>query len=310
MDIIKKWDSILSQRHEMLKLRNYVLNRAITSEEINAIEDLSGEILPDFFRMFYLYSNGQPDDSDLFFFGEKFMSAEDIIRSLEFSRTLLKPEVRTVVDREKADYFSKKIIEFYIINALVNNHESQESWYKMEFSVGINYYRQPSLYRTKDTTPREKEIIKIKDYSSIAILIEGFHELEFEYYNWDKLKFVVYSDGRYEMERIDDNFETEMFTSTPENAIKKKYFHHKWIPIFSDYGGNFIGIDLDPDVNGKRGQIINFGRDEEDMYVIANDLEQFFDFILAEINENGGETLAKYHLHDSIKAIIKNKEKD
>lgn len=33
--------------------------------------------------------------------------------------------------------------------------------------------------------------------------------------------------------------------------------NHNWIPISKDYGGNNIGIDVDPDEKGKVGQDIN-----------------------------------------------------
>jgi len=86
----------------------------------------------------------------------------------------------------------------------------------------------------------------------------------------------------------------------------KKYFNYKWLPVFSDYGGNYIGIDLDPDTNGKKGQIINFGRDEEIMIVLADSLEEFFDFILTEISKPDNKLLKlEHHLHDTLKELKK-----
>ncbi|MED1218197.1 SMI1/KNR4 family protein [Bacillus paralicheniformis] len=58
--------------------------------------------------------------------------------------------------------------------------------------------------------------------------------------------------------------------SVPPCWIKEKYVNRRWIPISRDYGGNHIGIDLDPDQEGQAGQVINFGRDEEIKYVIAH----------------------------------------
>ncbi|GEM_PF-1569244 len=308
MDLIQKWNAILNKRQDVLNLNDTLVNKGITLEEINTIEQLSGEKLPDSFKTFYTYSNGQPDKSPLLFFNEKFMASDDIINTLEFAKKLQKPEIRTIVNPEKSDYYLKKIIEFYVINALVKNQESQSSWYKMVFSCGVGFCSHPSLYRSKNTEPREKEFINIGDYSPLISIINEFHQLEYECYNWDKLNFTIFSDGRFEVNRTDNDYDEMSFTSLPANAIKKKYFNHKWIPIFSDSGGNFIGIDLDPDVNGKKGQIIIFGRDEEDMCVISNDLESFFAFILDEFNYNNGESLVKYHLHDSIREIIRNKQ--
>ncbi len=72
-------------------------------------------------------------------------------------------------------------------------------------------------------------------------------------------------------------------SSFPEGAIKIQYTNEKWIPIFKDGASNYIGIDLDPDANGTKGQIINFGRDEDDKFVIANNLNSFLEYIKTKI---------------------------
>ncbi|PDY32310.1 GTPase, partial [Bacillus wiedmannii] len=68
--------------------------------------------------------------------------------------------------------------------------------------------------------------------------------------------------------------------SIPTEYIKERYVNHNWIPISKDYGGNNLGIDVDPDEKGKMGQVINFGRDEEVKYVIANRISDLLLFIL------------------------------
>jgi len=93
-------------------------------------------------------------------------------------------------------------------------------------------------------------------------------------------------------------------TVTPDGAIKRKYFHLKWLPLIGDYGGNFIGVDLDPGPVGKKGQVIVFGRDELDVYVVADSWEQFLDRMI-----DGGETYANTtrddgHLHTILKMEI------
>ncbi|MBR3422540.1 MAG: SMI1/KNR4 family protein [Ruminococcus sp.] len=67
------------------------------------------------------------------------------------------------------------------------------------------------------------------------------------------------------------------FSSKPEGCIKRLYANSKWIPICADGGGNFLGVDLDPDVNGRVGQVINFGRDEHNKAVLADSLDAFFE---------------------------------
>ncbi|MCR4792227.1 MAG: SMI1/KNR4 family protein [Lachnospiraceae bacterium] len=66
------------------------------------------------------------------------------------------------------------------------------------------------------------------------------------------------------------------YSSVPEGYIRRCYASAKWIPFCTDGSGNFIGIDLDPEVNGSAGQIINFGRDERVKAVLATDLNAFF----------------------------------
>ncbi|MGE6259952.1 SMI1/KNR4 family protein [Heyndrickxia sporothermodurans] len=79
-------------------------------------------------------------------------------------------------------------------------------------------------------------------------------------------------------------FEGDSF-SIPTGYIKERYINRYWIPISKDFGGNNLGIDLDPDNGGKIGQLINFGRDEEVKFVIANQLNDLLQFIIETIEE-------------------------
>ena len=56
-----------------------------------------------------------------------------------------------------------------------------------------------------------------------------------------------------------------------------EYAGKRWLPFGSDNGGNFIAVSLDPDNSGKTGQVINFGRDERVMTVIADSLGALFE---------------------------------
>ncbi|NPC90740.1 hypothetical protein HOO54_03105 [Bacillus sp. WMMC1349] len=81
--------------------------------------------------------------------------------------------------------------------------------------------------------------------------------------------------------------------SVPPVWIKEKYANQYWIPISSDGSGNHIGIDLDPDKEGKVGQVINFGADEEVKYVIAYQLKDFLIHITNTLKE-GFYTIDEY----------------
>ena len=77
--------------------------------------------------------------------------------------------------------------------------------------------------------------------------------------------------------------------SVPANHIKEQYINTRYLPISKDYGGNNIGIDLDPGPDGISGQVINFGRDEDTRFVIAPSLAGFMEFILHHV-KNGNYT--------------------
>lgn len=77
--------------------------------------------------------------------------------------------------------------------------------------------------------------------------------------------------------------------SVPANHIKEQYVNTRYLPISKDYGGNNIGIDLDPGPDGVSGQVINFGRDEDTRFVIAPSLAGFMEFILHHV-KNGNYT--------------------
>jgi len=74
--------------------------------------------------------------------------------------------------------------------------------------------------------------------------------------------------------------------SVPANHIKEQYVNTHYLPISKDYGGNNIGIDLDPGPDGISGQVINFGRDEDTRFVIARSIGEFLEFILHHVKNN------------------------
>lgn len=96
------------------------------------------------------------------------------------------------------------------------------------------------------------------------------------------------------------------YSSVPVGAVKCRYTNPKWIPLAHDYASNYIGVDLDPDEQGVIGQVINFGRDENDKKVFANSLKDFFELLIEyqdemEIDEEG--SLPVYINEDGIHTI-------
>jgi len=70
--------------------------------------------------------------------------------------------------------------------------------------------------------------------------------------------------------------------SHPHGAIKNVYINLKRIPIARDWGGNYLGVDLEPGSNGTVGQVINCGADESRKFVLASSLFDFMAWILAQ----------------------------
>ncbi|WP_394780448.1 SMI1/KNR4 family protein [Undibacterium sp.] len=89
---------------------------------------------------------------------------------------------------------------------------------------------------------------------------------------WDML-YEVGKDGS-----LNEDFADSM-TAVPEGYVKPMYVNPKWIPFTHDSGGNYLGIDLDPDVNGTVGQVIIFGRDEQEKVFVAPSFTAFLTLV-------------------------------
>jgi len=59
----------------------------------------------------------------------------------------------------------------------------------------------------------------------------------------------------------------------------------RWIPFAKDFGGNFLCIDLDPDVGGTPGQVIELVFDESRRKVVSSSLEQFLASLLSHVSQ-------------------------
>ncbi len=72
-------------------------------------------------------------------------------------------------------------------------------------------------------------------------------------------------------------------SSTPPKAIQRKYSCPAWLPLLRDNEGNCVGVDLEPGSAGSVGQIINFGRDEDDKYVLFPNASALLDWLATEL---------------------------
>ena len=90
----------------------------------------------------------------------------------------------------------------------------------------------------------------------------------------------------------------------PEGAVDPAYINPRWIPLTHDGSGNHIGLDFDPWPNGRIGQVILFGRDEDTNAVLAPSLGKFLEWIARLLESgnfrldagNGGPLLRRFRL--------------
>ena len=74
-------------------------------------------------------------------------------------------------------------------------------------------------------------------------------------------------------------------SSSPVGFIKPLYTNRHWIPLAHDWGGNYIGLDFDPDIKGTVGQVIRYGRDEDEKKLIATTHNAFLDLLVTDLNK-------------------------
>lgn len=67
-------------------------------------------------------------------------------------------------------------------------------------------------------------------------------------------------------------------------VVKPLYSSPLWIPLWADpTRADYLGIDVDPGEAGRVGQIINFGRNEDDHFQAATDFDDLLVCLVAEV---------------------------
>lgn len=106
--------------------------------------------------------------------------------------------------------------------------------------------------------------------------------------------------------------------SAKPDAVQAIYANTLWIPFAYDHGGNHLGVDLDPGARGTLGQVINFGRDEDEKFVVATSIEAFLAWLVEQFEsgnaaireeDDGGRSLNtktpdKLHFLDSVRILF------
>jgi cell wall assembly regulator SMI1 len=66
--------------------------------------------------------------------------------------------------------------------------------------------------------------------------------------------------------------------------VQPLYTHAAWIPLWSDpTRPDYIGLDFTPGEKGTPGQIINFGRNEDEHYVCAKSFAELLEILVEEV---------------------------
>ncbi|CAN5219613.1 hypothetical protein BH10ACI1_BH10ACI1_05820 [soil metagenome] len=86
----------------------------------------------------------------------------------------------------------------------------------------------------------------------------------------------------YGEEGMKENFDDFQTSLTP-NKVKAQYANKKWLPFAIISDNCYLGLDFDPETKGAVGQVINFGREEEQKAVLANSFEEFIDWYIREL---------------------------
>ena len=86
----------------------------------------------------------------------------------------------------------------------------------------------------------------------------------------------------YGEEGMKENFDYGQMSFLP-SKLKAKYASKKWLPFAIIYDNCYLGLDFNPEIEGKVGQVINFGREEEHKTVLATSFEEFIDWYIREL---------------------------
>jgi cell wall assembly regulator SMI1 len=60
-----------------------------------------------------------------------------------------------------------------------------------------------------------------------------------------------------------------------EGGVKSDWWNKRWVPFLEGGDGNCLCVDMDPDVDGAEGQVIEFWHADNDRSVVAKSLAGF-----------------------------------
>ncbi len=83
-------------------------------------------------------------------------------------------------------------------------------------------------------------------------------------------------------ENLRDSLDSFQISFEPKK-LKAMYTNDRWIPFGIIAENSYLGLDFDPAQKGTVGQVINFGRDEEQKTVLASSFDEFLEWYVSEL---------------------------
>lgn len=275
-------------------------------EQLTILATALAEKLPPHIIELYERYDGESRSGAGSFLGHEFMSVAEIIHQVNEAIAAIKPSNPAVPNPTKADQYAEDLATV-VKDAAKRIFEENgippdaRGWHEIRFKCSPGSISGPYLY---ETTGNDRTILRLttEEFERVHSIATEFSKLEHVAYGWDELSFRVNANSGPTFERLFYDFDNNLpLTSHPVGAIKKRYFGEKWLPVIHDGGNNFIGIDLDPGPNGIKGQVIVYGRDEDDRFVVAKSWEAFLDLAIATAPKNIEGLRQGAHIHDMFK---------
>jgi cell wall assembly regulator SMI1 len=96
-----------------------------------------------------------------------------------------------------------------------------------------------------------------------------------QWIEWDDFRLGETPEG---LESLDD------YSRALDPGVRDVYTHPGWIPLLKDGDrSDYVGLDVAPAKGGVSGQVINFGRDEDEHFVAFPSVTGLIEFWLAEV---------------------------
>lgn len=307
-ELLNKWNYInnwYKTNYEKVYGTDYYENNLFISNEfagpassaqILELETLLELEIPEELKVLLKTHNGEVGQNNSPFFELRLVDTKEIKDQIEFGLSLIKSSDR---------YIKNEVVSNELIERIVDEVKSKlnlSEWYKIDLQGG-DTFRMPSIYKNKSDL---KESVNVSiDHQEANRLIKLLKQEERPTYDWDDIEFTVYQDGRIETKRNIFDWNSGISGSNAD-PVKPIYFHSKWIALFGDGCGNYIGIDLDPGLSGIKGQVIIYGRDVYENRKVADSLEVFFDKIIDDLQKEDNSLILKntrYHIHERLKLL-------